>query len=211
MKKIYFIILVMFSVVSVSGIDSVRAADWRFPFGYTFISGVSDMVDVYENNLEEEGYDVDTTFMGYGGIAFNPYVELDMGLRLGLGLGPAIIVLMNEADHFELPVSANIGWSILPNHNISPYFRGGISYHIASGTYVVESKPGLMGAVGIEFSRKRRVGFGLELGIDTAEIELEKRRCHEGSSGWYSYCNTVTAGTETINSVGTMISVFAVF
>ena len=49
---------------------------------------------------------------------------------------------------------------------------------------MVESKPGLIGAFGIEFSRKRPVGFGLKLGIDTSEVELEKRRCYEGSSGF---------------------------
>ena len=212
-------LVVFFLIICVTGNDSVRAADWRFPVGYTFANGINKLENSYTENLEEEGYSVQGSFMNYGGISFNPYVELDMGLRFGIGFGPLTMILNTveyqdtvefESSHFEFPVIPNIGWTILPKHNTSPYLRAGYSYHIASGTYLTESRPGLMGAVGVEFFRKKMVGMGIELGIDKAEVEIEKRRCAE-QSYWDSKCDTVVAGTETINPIGVMISIFAVF
>jgi len=55
---------------------------------------------------------------------------------------------------------------------------------LASGEYVKSSSSGFFGGVGVEFLRKRRVGFGFEISVDTAE---------------------------NIKPAGVMISVFAVF
>jgi hypothetical protein len=70
---------------------------------------------------------------------------------------------------------------------------------LASGEYVKSSSSGFFGGVGVEFLRKRRVGFGLEISVDTAEIELEK------------VINYYESTTENVKPAGVMISVFAVF
>jgi outer membrane protein W len=79
----------------------------------------------------------------------------------------------DDADFFSVPVNTNLRYSFLPKKNISPYVRAGVSYNIASGDYVESSKVGFLGALGIEFSRKKAVGWGFEVGYDSSEIEFE--------------------------------------
>ena len=64
---------------------------------------------------------------------------------------------------------------------------------------MVMPNPGFFGGIGVEFFRKKPVGFGLEFGYDTSEVELEKKSRRDVSD------------TENINTVGLMLSIYAVF
>jgi hypothetical protein len=191
--------------------SSIDAADWRFPVGLTYIDNIGEVVDLYVDNLEAEGYEVETSYEGSVGISFNPYVQLDNGIRIGTGIGP-IAVIAGDADYFDFPVQLNGGYVFLPKSNISPYIRGGAMYHIAGGDYVEGSTPGLFGGVGIEFFRNKPVGFGIEVGYDSSEVEFEKNRCTNVSRRTGNCLNYVKEDeTEDIKPIGLMISIFAVF
>ncbi len=163
------VLIVLPLLFIVSGVSA--AGGLRFPVGLVYIGGYKNLVDAYEDNLENEGYDVDVTMIP-AGVSFHPYLQFDNGIRAGAGAGP-ILYIAGDANHFELPVNLNMGYTFLPNSNWSPYCRGGLIYHIASGDYVEGGDPGFFGAVGAEIKRFDRIGFGCEIGIDTSEIELE--------------------------------------
>ncbi|MEW6419128.1 MAG: outer membrane beta-barrel protein [Nitrospirota bacterium] len=155
--------------------------------------------------MEAKGYDVDTEFAWPVGLTFQPYVEFDNGLGVGMGLGPMMIVATNQdADFFNLPVNLNLRYSFLPKEKISPYVRAGASYNITSGDYVEGSKIGFLGALGVEFLRKSPVGFGLEVGYDSSEIEFEEFERP------YPY-GVVKKGTKDIAPINWWASIFIVF
>ncbi len=181
MKKLIVIGIQLFLVLLLVS-SSANATDWRFPLGFAYIGNFNKVVDLHENNLEAKGFDVDTNWKWPVGLSFQPYVEFDNGLGVGMGLGPMMFILSNQdADFFNLPVNLNLRYSFIPKNNISPYVRAGASYNIASGDYVESSKIGFLGAAGVEFSRKSPVGFGFEVGVDSSEIEFKK---FQSSSLW---------------------------
>lgn len=181
------------------------AADWRFPVGFTYVGNFNKIVDLCENNLEtelEEEFDivdVYTEFKWPFGTSFQPYVEFDMGLGVGIGIGPLMYIKSSgfkDVDFFNVPINLNLRYSLIPKKDISPYVRAGVSYNIASGDYVEDSKLGFLGALGVEFSRKSPVGYGLEVGYDSSEIEFEDFR---------------RDGTKNIKPINWWASLFVVF
>ena len=53
---------------------------------------------------------------------------------------------------------------------------------MTSGDYVKRSNMGFFGAFGVELLRKKKMGFGLEISYDGAEVEIEKRASYEYGS-----------------------------
>ncbi|MFQ5585984.1 MAG: hypothetical protein ACE5GF_04090 [Thermodesulfobacteriota bacterium] len=176
-----------------------EAADWRFPVGFTYISGFEDVVDIYKENLEAEGFTVSEDYTIPVGLAFTPYVQLDSGVRIGGGIGPTQIIIVSDDIFYNIPVNINGGYTLLPSANTSPYVYGGIAYPIADGDYVIDSSVGFIGAVGVEFLRKRAVGFGFEVAYDNSEIEFEKK------------ITSTTSTTKKVKPTGLMFRLFAVF
>ncbi len=191
--------------------NSAQANDWRFPVGLTAMTGYSDVVDLHEDNLEAQGYSVDTSTYWPVGVSFQPYLLLDNGMTVGGGLGPLAFIIMDkssrrgddeDADFYDVPINGCIGYTFLPTQDISPYVKGGLMYHIAGGGYVESVTPGLFGAVGVEFLRKRMVGVGLEISYDTSKIEFEKFTYSDGR---------VRRSEKEIEPYKLMISVSAIF
>lgn len=172
-----------------------KAADWRFPVGLTYVSGFGDVVDIYEDNLVAEGYRVYDTGNIPVGLSFQPYVQFDSGLGVGVGIGP-ISAIIGDASFVDFPLGLDVRYAFVPSANVSPYARAGVRYHFASGDYVKGSTPGFLGGIGVEFARKKPVGFGFEISYDSAEIEIERVR---------------TNSTENIRPYGLTVSIFAVF
>ncbi|MFQ5901459.1 MAG: hypothetical protein ACE5IH_07885 [Thermodesulfobacteriota bacterium] len=195
MRRGVLVFCIVLPIVGLFFSGSAKAADWRFPVGFTYISGIGDIADNYEDNLEAEGYWVISVDAIPIGISFHPYVQFDNGFRVGTGIGPAMLIY-GDADFFNIPINLNGGYTFFPSANTSPYVRGGIMYHIASGDYVEGTTPGFFGGIGVEFLRNRRVGFGIEIAYDTSEIELEKK---------------VNNTTEDIQPIGLMVNIFAIF
>jgi hypothetical protein len=199
MKKNITVSLMAFLILLTVS-SSAIAADWRFPFGVTYVGNFNKVVDIYKDNLEAEGYTVSTDFAVPVGLTFQPYVEFDMGIGIGMGFGPLMYIKTDmDEDFFNVPVNLNLRYSFFPKSDISPYVRGGVSYNIASGDYVDKSKPGPFGAVGVEFLRKKPVGFGFEVGYDGSKIEFD------------DFNSFSTEGTKDIKPIGFFASIFAIF
>lgn len=171
MKRVLCIGVVALAMI-MAGYGSTAAGEWRVPFGISYISGVGEIVDLYEDNLDAEGYTTDSADGIPIGISVHPYYEFDFGLGIGIGIGPMMMII-GDADFFNLPVNACLRFAFMPRSNTSLYLRAGASYNIASGDYVEDSEIGYMGAIGIEFMRHRTVSLGIEAGVNNSTIEFE--------------------------------------
>jgi hypothetical protein len=185
---------------------TARGGDLRFRLQLSYVSGMQDLADQYEDNIEiEEGeyfdyVDVDT-FVWPVGISASGYYQWDNGLMLGGGLGPFMYLIAEgwaEDDyvHWQLPVNATVGYVLGPNEPVSFYVRAGPSYHIASGDYYDGSNVGVFGAAGVEFLKRDNLAFGVEAAYDSAEVDID---------------DLETGGTKGIKAAEFSVGVFILF
>lgn len=177
-------------------IQPAAAGEWRIPVGLSYVGGATEFLDQVEDNLEAEGYTTDT-FIWPVGLTVQPYYEFDFGMGVGFGVGP-LVMLAGDADATLLPVNASLRYAFLPRAKLTPYLRTGLSYTIASGDFIESSSVGLVGAVGVELLRHKRVGIGFEIGYDSSVVEMEDLK--EGPDE-----------TKDIHPVGLIISIQAIF
>jgi hypothetical protein len=215
MKRQLFccICVLSFTIFTVS---SARAAEWRFPIGLSFISGLTEISDLRYNNMEALGYATTEWFDWPLGFTLQPYYEFDNGLGIGTGIGPGIFALEGEFSFTNIPVGLDLRYifshssnTSLYIKNTSFYIRAGARYNIASGEFVKSSSPGAFGAIGIEFNRMKSLGLGLELAYDASEIEFEKFEKHylDSEGNFWDY----TVSTVKIRPTGIMLSFLAIF
>lgn len=195
MKKRCLVFCIQLLMVILFASSYAKAADWRFPVGITYVSGFGDLVDIYEDNLEAEGYFVYSVDYWPVGISFHPYVQFDNGFGVGAGIGP-IMFITGDTDFFDIPINLDVRYTFIPTANTSPYVRVGARTHSASGDYVEGTTPGFFGGIGLEFLRDRRVSTGIEISYDASEIELERVRYND---------------TENVKPCELMVSVFVIF
>lgn len=151
---------------------SVHAGEWDFGVGVSYVSGISDVADLYEENLEAEtSSEVDVIDIPIGA-GFIARYQADSGLLFHVGIGPAFIIA-GDADHTEIPISATIGYSFIRDGDTSPYIRIGVVDHSVSGDYVESSDSGTLAAIGVEFGRKQGLNWGIELSADDSTVEFE--------------------------------------
>jgi outer membrane protein OmpA-like peptidoglycan-associated protein len=179
--------------------DSATAEEWRFPIGYSYISGLTNVRDDYRQNLETQGYTVSTDTAEPLGISFQPYVLFQNGFGIGGGIGPYLSSQSSAASFYALPVGLDVRYMFSPGTNTSSYVRIGGRYNIAIGSFVEHSTPGLFGGVGVEFFRKKTVGFSLELSYDASTVTLK------------DYQNSTNYGSEAVQPSGFMAGIFVVF
>ncbi|HLS82662.1 MAG TPA: hypothetical protein VK025_14780 [Steroidobacter sp.] len=149
--------------------STAQGLEWRI--GMAYASGVDEVADLYENNLRLEGFEADVDLKLPIGLTAGVMYDWASGVRGDLGLGPAFFI-GGDVDHFELPLSATVGYNFLRDADASPYVRAGVVYHFASGDYYSSSDPGLFAAVGLDFRR-----FSLEVSLDSSEVELDTFAC----------------------------------
>ena len=183
-------------------IQPAIAGEWRIPVGFSYVGGASEFLDQIEDNLEAEGYWTDASIWPVG-VSVQPYYEFDFGLGVGFGVGPLILVA-GDADAILLPVNASLRYAILPWAKITPYVRCGLSHIIASGDYIEGSSPGFVIAGGVEFMRHKRVGLGVEIGLDYASVEMEDQEERRRTGG-------DPDATDDIEAVGLTVSIQAIF
>jgi hypothetical protein len=182
MKKMSVLLIGVFMVLLCMTV-SAEAGEWRFPFGPTYVSGFSDVADLFKDNLRYKGYIVDSSGGVPIGLSFHPYYQGESGLGMGLGFGPAMIIMVDSSnsDSYELvlvPVSLDVRYAFNITGSVSPYIRGGGTYLYASGDFKDSVQPGAFGAVGLEFLRNRKVSVGLEAGYDTSVVKMQRLRNH---------------------------------
>ncbi|MEN8180366.1 MAG: hypothetical protein ABFS39_17340 [Pseudomonadota bacterium] len=148
------------AVLSLS--TQVSQAGSNHIIGLAYTSGFQDVVDWHDDNLN-----VETDMLSPVGLTYRYNYNYDSGLRMDIGLGP-ISMIGGDVDYFNMPLVATVGYNLFQDSGFNVYVRGGLSYHILDGDYVVDdSATGLLGAVGIEAGN--RVKFVAEISMDTAE------------------------------------------
>jgi len=177
MKKASFL-LCMLILLTMFLTGSAMAGGMRWPIGISYVNGFEDLTDQYEDNIKADGNWVlkDDISPWPVGISFQPYYQWDDGLRVGVGVGP-IMMIMGDVDHFQLPFSVTAGYTFMPDGPVSPYVKVGPSYHFASGDDYEGSNVGFVAGVGIELLKNKSNTFalGLEAVYDSAEVEIEDR------------------------------------
>jgi len=139
---------------------------WKFSVGAAYVGGLTDITDYYERE-----HNVSASTVIPVGVMFTPYYEMKNGLRLGGDLGP-ITAVMGDVDFWDIPIGVSAGYAFLPSQDVSPYVRAGVRHHIASGTDVDGSTPGVLLAAGVDFSMIRRVRWGFEAAVDSASVDF---------------------------------------
>lgn len=175
---------------------NVNAGEWQFGFGVTYASGISDVADLYEDNLADGPFvDSVEVYEFPVGVGFRSRYQADSGITVDIGVGP-LFVMLGDASHTEIPLSATVGYAFAASANTSPYARLGVSHHFANGDYVESSEPGLLGAVGIEFGRNEGLNWGIELSVDDSTVE---------------FLDFSQVGNSELNSYDTQLSVYFMF
>lgn len=207
MKKLsyfLFIIVIIFSLRQVC----LAGGDMKFPIQLSYVSGLGDVYDLYVDNLEARGYDISSDFYLPIALSFHPFYEFDFGLRIGGGVGPIMLVLVQEktiygsssstdyTTYFDLPLNFHVGYTIIPKSPVSPYVKTGFVYHVNTGDYRKSSTPGFLFAGGVDFLRTKRVNFGFEVAKDFSETTFEHRIQEDGD--YYTTEKTVSTGGLTI-------------
>ena len=176
-------------------VSGPASADWNFAAGGTYLSGMTDLADTLEDNLEDRGFAVDTLVIPIGA-SFLAYTETESGLGFGFSLGPAMAAF-GDIDFFNVPLGADVRYSFRTDGN-RPYVRLGGRYHAATGDDIESGGAGPFAAIGYEFRKPGASnGWGLEFAYDGAELEVISTR-------------SVT-GFEDIKSAEFMLSVYALF
>ena len=151
---------------------SAQAVEWRL--GLSYASGVSDVADLYEDNLRLDGREANVDLKFPVGVAASFVYDWTTEWRTDVGVGP-IFAIGGDVRHLEIPLSATIGYQFLPHSRYSPYVRGGVIHHFASGDQYDSSTPGLFAAVGVDFTH-----FTLELATDQSKVKFDRLRCPSG-------------------------------
>jgi hypothetical protein len=151
---------------------SAQAVEWRL--GLSYASGVSDVADLYEDNLRLDGREADVDLKFPVGVAASFVYDWTTEWRTDVGVGP-IFAIGGDVRHLEIPLSATIGYQFLPHSRYSPYVRGGVIHHFASGDQYDSSTPGLFAAVGVDFTH-----FTLEVATDQSKVKFDRLRCPSG-------------------------------
>ncbi len=176
------VLMVATAVVLSLTVVGGHAGDFKVPLGLSYVSGVGDITDIYETNLEAEGYSVNSVDDIPVGLFVHPYYEWDCGVGVGFGLGP-IMMIIGDAFFIDVPLGVDVRVSLPSRFKVSPYVFTGVRVHLATGDYVEDTVPGIYGGVGVSFMRNRGVGMGIEVGFDTSSIELETQDTVYGSWG----------------------------
>lgn len=163
--------------------------EWRA--GLAYASGIDDVTDLYERNLDVEGFDAEVDLKFPLGLTGAVRYDWASGLRGDIGLGPMFFI-GGDIDHFELPLSVTVGYNFLPNADVSPYVRGGLIHHFASGDYYSSTDPGLFAAVGLDFTH-----FSLEVALDGSEVELDTFSCNAAGTS----CQPATTSLNTYDII----------
>lgn len=151
---------------------SAHAVEWRL--GLSYASGVSDVADLYEDNLRLDGREANVDLKFPVGVAASFVYDWTTEWRTDIGVGP-IFAIGGDVRHLEIPLSATIGYQFLPYSRYSPYVRGGVIHHFASGDQYDSSTPGLYLAAGVDFTH-----FTLELATDQSKVKFDRLRCPSG-------------------------------
>jgi hypothetical protein len=155
-------------------VGSAQALEWRL--GVSYASGVSDVADLYEDNLRLDGREANVDLKFPLGVAASFVYDWSAEWRTDVGVGP-IFAISGDVEHIEIPLSVTMGYNFMPYSRYSPYVRGGVIHHFADGDQYESSTPGLFLAVGVDFTH-----FTLELATDQSKVKFDRLMCPAGGA-----------------------------
>jgi hypothetical protein len=208
MKKFILLFLTLSLILSAS---LVQAKKVFLPIFITYTDAMSKVYDIYKDNLEAEGYSIESEFQNPVGLSFQPYIQLNNGFRIGAGIGPLMYINTTESDFFAAPINAHIGYCFFPDSNVSPYVKLGLCDPVASGTHVKDTKAGVLAGAGIEFLRGKIISFGFEVAYAASKVTIEKEKRVYTSTSYYGYTYRVVTETEDIELPGLTIGAYVSF
>jgi len=154
----------------VSAMADAEAGQWRTEVGYRFLNNSYELKDICEHISENEGEGGDVHNASIN-LDIQPYRQFDNGFQIGAGIGPFIIVA-DDTWHLLVPMNATLGWAFFNLSPVSPYVKGGISYHFSDGEYEAGSTPGVYTGIGLRLYNMKSLKLGMEIAYDSARIEL---------------------------------------
>lgn len=190
--KVVFAALAVFLAAPADAIEW-QLIEWRA--GLAYASGIDDVTDLYEENLRQEGFAAEVDLKFPLGLTAGVRYDWPSGVRGDIGLGPMFFV-GGDIDHFEMPLTVTVGYNFAPRAEVSPYVRGGVTYHFASGDYDASSSPGLLVAAGLDFRQ-----FSLEVALDRSEVDLDRVTCNAAAT----LCTTRAAALRTYDLVASVL------
>ncbi len=164
---------------------AAQAGHFYFPVGITYASGINDAVSALDDLYTAAGYRFEENVVVPIGLSLNPYYEFDNGLAVGLNVGPATVIVLNNrtiysdgsSDSYDVsyvvPIGADLRYTFLRDKDVSPYLRVGFRYPIVGGRNVESSQVGPVVAVGVDFWRSKKIGMAIEVGYDGSSIEVQ--------------------------------------
>jgi hypothetical protein len=183
------------AVALLAGLFSAPAQglDWRL--GVAYASGLSDVTDLYEDNLVKAGFDADVDVRFPLGVAVGITYDWANNVRFDAGVGP-VFLIGGDIKHSEVPVSATIGYSFARLTSLSPFVRAGIVHHFVDGDQYNSSTPGPLLAVGIDFTH-----VIVELSWDDSEVDFDQLNCNAAGT-------SCSLGETTLNTYEYLLGVY---
>ena len=190
-------------LISLALATPAQAVEFRLAVGLSYVNGTYDTNDKLQETLVQQGNTVEDSLVIPVGLMLNPYVEFENGLGIGASVGPATFAVIERDGEFTgrrhrnddidyiVPIGAHVRYTFLRKTDISPYLRAGFHFPFVGGPQMDEGRVGAFGAIGAEFLRTKRVGFGVEASYDSSRVRF--------------------VGGRTARPNGFMLSAFAVF
>ncbi|MBU0729870.1 MAG: hypothetical protein KKE17_07240, partial [Proteobacteria bacterium] len=114
------------------------------------------------------------------GIAYRATANFDNGFRADVGIGPVVHIgdlgtPVQGYEYSDKPLNATVGYSFILSKNTKVYIRSGLVYHyLGKGGYQNKNDAfGVLGAVGVEFAKQRKMSGFLEVAYDNTEVTFE--------------------------------------
>lgn len=161
------------SMTSARAADTGSAEGFRFQFGLTFVSGLSDLLDKIQANNPR----IAAMERLPGGLAIAVYHEFGNGLAVGATVGP-ILLARGDASFQIIPVGVDMRYRVAPSGAGGLYIRAGVEKANASGDFIASTGAGGTFAIGYDFASTGRSGWGLEAGYHSSEVTVKATPGH---------------------------------
>jgi len=151
-------------------LQAVRAVETDHAFGVSYSTGASDL-------FQEIELDVEWPI----GFSYRPHWNFESGLRIDLGIGPAIVgwgrvstPLFGIYDiYLDVPVSTTVGYNFARERGVNPYLRGGLVVHFIDAEFSGDSTAaGVVGAGGLEWRNRRDLKVFTEVTYDSSDFDI---------------------------------------
>ena len=161
----------LFAIGTGPGRYSLHAGQFGFQAGLMYNTGSQAVMNKLEDNFQ-----LTDKFVWPAGLTLSPYYEWSSGWAVGLTVGPAAVVVIDEGSQdsasYIIPIGADVRYTFLRDRNIAPYVRAGIRVPIVGGDYLRSGEVGAFGALGVEFWRAKKVKAAVEIGYDSSSVEV---------------------------------------